>query len=209
MAHPQFDQVQADLAPGVAMSRFMKSARMSALSAPPKIFQRIEPQITTEVISVLDDTKGFGHTDLVLPYIEMSTTELQTLKLPLRSSRSPAGKRHSGDQGGPSVRPAAQYEGFVAVFVQFADPATWARVFERIVRSLKPSGVLILPGYTPKQLEFKAGRPSIWTHLHTREMLESAFSGMSILEMRDDEAEFHKGTGHSEMSALVGVVARK
>lgn len=67
MAHPQFVQVQADLAPGVAMSRFMKSARMSALSAPPKIFQRIEPQITTEVISVLDDTKGFGHTDLVLP----------------------------------------------------------------------------------------------------------------------------------------------
>jgi hypothetical protein len=32
---------------------------------------------------------------------------------------------------------------------------------------------------------------------------------MSILEMRDYGAEIHEGTGHSGMSALMGVVARK
>lgn len=105
--------------------------------------------------------------------------------------------------------PESLYDGVVAIFVQFADPATRSRLFERIVRSLKPGGVLILQGYTPKQLEFKTGGPSIRTHLYTREMLESAFAGMTILEMRDYEAEIHEGTGHSGVSALMGVMARK
>lgn len=78
-------------------------------------------------------------------------------------------------------------------------------MFERMVRSLKPGGVLILQGYTPKKLEFKTGGPSIRTHLYTREMLESALHGMTILEMRDYEAEIQEGTGHSGMSALMGV----
>ena len=105
--------------------------------------------------------------------------------------------------------PEALYDGVVAIFVQFADPATRARMFERIVRSLKPGGVLILQGYTPRQLEFKTGGPSIRTHLYTRAMLESAFAGMAILEMRDHEKEIHEGTGHHGMSALIGVVARR
>lgn len=103
----------------------------------------------------------------------------------------------------------AAYDGVVAIFVQFADPETRARLFQRMVRSLKPGGVLILQGYTPKQLEYRTGGPSVLSHLYSRQMLESAFVELSILELREYEREVQEGRGHSGRSALIGLVARR
>ncbi len=105
--------------------------------------------------------------------------------------------------------PGAAYAGVAAIFVQFADPATRTRLFERIVRSLKPGGVLILQGYTPKQLEYRTGGPPFLSHLYTRELLEAAFADLSIIELREYEAEVQEGQGHSGQSALIGLVARR
>jgi SAM-dependent methyltransferase len=105
--------------------------------------------------------------------------------------------------------PESVYDGVAAIFVQFADPPARARLFERIVRSLKPGGVLILQGYTPKQLEYRTGGPPFVSHLYTRELLESAFADLSILELREYEAHLREGQGHSGLSALIGLVARR
>ena len=105
--------------------------------------------------------------------------------------------------------PDAAYDGVAAIFVQFADPPTRARLFERIVRSLKPGGVLVLQGYTPKQLEHRTGGPPILSHLYTRELLETAFAELEILALQDYEAEVREGQGHSGLSALIGLVARR
>ena len=101
------------------------------------------------------------------------------------------------------------YDGVAAIFVQFADPATRTRLFERIVRSLKPGGVLILQGYTPKQLDYRTGGPPILSHLYTRELLDAAFADLTIIELREYEAEVREGQGHSGQSALIGLVARR
>lgn len=105
--------------------------------------------------------------------------------------------------------PEAAYDGVAAIFVQFADPAMRTRLFERIVRSLKPGGVLVLQGYTPKQLDYRTGGPPILSHLYTRELLESAFSHLSVIALREYEAEIREGQGHSGQSALIGLVARR
>jgi SAM-dependent methyltransferase len=105
--------------------------------------------------------------------------------------------------------PEAACDGVVAVFVQFADPPLRARLFERMVRSLKPGGVLILQGYTPKQLEYRTGGPPILSHLYTRALLETAFAGLSIVELREYEADVQEGQGHRGHSALIGLVARR
>lgn len=105
--------------------------------------------------------------------------------------------------------PEAAFDGVVAIFVQFADPPMRARLFERIVRSLKPDGVLILQGYTPKQLDYRTGGPPILSHLYTRELLLSAFTSLTITELREYEAEVREGQGHNGRSALVGLVARR
>lgn len=107
------------------------------------------------------------------------------------------------------VWPQAAYDGVAAIFVQFADPPMRARLFERIASSLKPGGVLILQGYTPKQLEYRTGGPPILSHLYTRDLLVSAFADLSIIELREYEAEVREGQGHRGLSALVGLVARR
>ena len=105
--------------------------------------------------------------------------------------------------------PVEAYDAVVAIFVQFADPAMRARMFQRIVDGLKPGGTLILQGYTPRQLDYRTGGPPLLEHLYTEPMLREAFAALEILELRDYEAEVAEGSGHRGWSALIGLVARK
>jgi hypothetical protein len=83
------------------------------------------------------------------------------------------------------------------------------RLFARMVRSLKPGGVLVLQGYTPAQLEFRTGGPPLLSHLYTEELLRAAFASLEILTLHSYEAMVTEGTGHHGRSALVGLVARR
>jgi SAM-dependent methyltransferase len=105
--------------------------------------------------------------------------------------------------------PVEAYDAVAAIFVQFADPATRERLFANIVRALKPGGLLVLQGYTPRQLEYKTGGPPILSHLYTAELLRSAFAALQIVELREYEAELNEGSQHHGRSALIGLVARK
>ncbi len=105
--------------------------------------------------------------------------------------------------------PQAAFDGAAAIFVQFADPAMRERLFANMVGSLKPGGLLILQGYTPKQLEYRTGGPPIASHLYTESMLREAFAGMDLLTLREYEAEVNEGSGHRGRSALIGLVARR
>lgn len=105
--------------------------------------------------------------------------------------------------------PADRYDAVVAVFVQFADPAQRTRLFANMVHTLKPGGLLLLQGYTPKQLDYKTGGPPFLSHLYTEDLLREAFAGLQTLELRSYEAEISEGTGHHGRSALIGLLARK
>ena len=104
---------------------------------------------------------------------------------------------------------AAHWDGIAAIFVQFADPELRRRLFAHMVAALNPGGVLVLQGYTPKQLEYRTGGPPILSHLYTPAMLREAFAALEILELREYEAEVHEGSGHDGRSALIGLVARR
>jgi cyclopropane fatty-acyl-phospholipid synthase-like methyltransferase len=101
------------------------------------------------------------------------------------------------------------YDCVVAIFIQFADPVLRARLFERMVATLKPCGLLILQGYTLKQLDYKTGGPAEPAHLYTPELIREAFAGLDILDLQDYEDELHEGSRHIGRSALLGLVARK
>lgn len=105
--------------------------------------------------------------------------------------------------------PADTYDAVVAIFVQFADPSMRERLFSSMLRSLKRGGLLVLQGYTPKQLEYKTGGPPFVSHLYTPEMLRAAFAAAQIIEMREYEADLAEGSQHHGRSALVGMLARK
>lgn len=105
--------------------------------------------------------------------------------------------------------PEAAFEVVAAIFVQFADPAMRSFMFERMVRSLVPGGLLLLQGYTPKQLEYRTGGPPHAENLYTAALLREAFAGLDIMELREYEAELAEGSQHRGRSALVDLVARK
>jgi len=105
--------------------------------------------------------------------------------------------------------PRALYDGVVAIVIQFADPQLRSRIFDGMRRSLKPGGLLLLHGYTPRQLEYRTGGPPFASHMYTPELLREAFAGMEILELREYESDLAEGTGHKGHSALIGLVARQ
>jgi SAM-dependent methyltransferase len=105
--------------------------------------------------------------------------------------------------------PSELYDGVAAVFVQFADPAMRKRLFSNVIRCLKPGGVLVLQGFTPKQLEYRTGGPSEVSHLYTEAMLRSELDALDILEVTEYEDVLNEGVQHSGRSALIGLVARK
>lgn len=100
-------------------------------------------------------------------------------------------------------------DGVAAIFVQFADPSMRARLFAGMIRCLRPGGILILQGYTPRQLAYRTGGPSQESHLYTEQMLREAFASMTILELLEYEEELEEGIQHRGRSALIGLVARK
>lgn len=105
--------------------------------------------------------------------------------------------------------PQAAFDVVAAIFVQFADPAMRSFMFERMVRALKPGGLLLLEGYTPRQLEYRTGGPSRVENLYTAPLLQEAFAALEILELNEYDAVVTEGTQHSGRSALIDLVARK
>lgn len=102
-----------------------------------------------------------------------------------------------------------QYDGIVAIFVQFADPELRARLFEKMVLSLRPGGSILLLGYTPKQLEYGTGGPTVLSHLYTPAMLREAFGALDIQVLEEYETELTEGEGHKGRSAVIGIVAMR
>lgn len=97
----------------------------------------------------------------------------------------------------------------VAIFIQFLSPEQRATVFARLKRALKPGGLFLLQGYTPRQLDFRTGGPSQADNLYTEPMLRSAIADMEILHFSEHISFISEGDGHYGVSALMDLVARK
>jgi SAM-dependent methyltransferase len=104
---------------------------------------------------------------------------------------------------------ANTFNAVVAIFIQFADPAMRERIFQNVYQTLKPGGIFILQGYTPKQLDYKTGGPSAIEHLYTEESIQELAQDFEVLELASYETVLNEGARHSGMSALLGLVAKK
>jgi cyclopropane fatty-acyl-phospholipid synthase-like methyltransferase len=105
--------------------------------------------------------------------------------------------------------PAEEFDVVAAIFFQFCAPPLRARVFANIKRALKPGGLLLMEGYTPKQREYKTGGPSEVENLYTRALLEESFADFSKIEIAEYDRDIQEGPGHGGMSALIDLVGRK
>jgi len=105
--------------------------------------------------------------------------------------------------------PEAAFDVVVEIFTQFSSPAERTTKWAGMRRALKPGGLLIIQGYTPKQLQYGTGGPKELENLYTRAMLEDAFRDFHDMTIVEEEVEMREGTRHSGMSAVIGLTARK
>jgi SAM-dependent methyltransferase len=105
--------------------------------------------------------------------------------------------------------PPAAYDFVVGIFIQFVGPEERETQFARLKEAAKPGGILLLHGYTPKQLEYRTGGPSAIENLYTEAFLRNAFADFDILELRAYEEDLTEGQGHRGRSAVIDLIARR
>lgn len=174
------------------------------------VSQRAQLPASGRVLAVAD---GEGRNSVWLAQQGLEVDAFDIAEVGVAKARALAARagvkvRHAVLDGDAVRWPEGLYDAVVAIFIQFADPAMRRRLFARMAAALKPGGVLLLQGYTPRQLEYRTGGPPILSHLYTAAQLRRELKGVRIEQLTEYEEEIHEGPGHSGRSALVGVVAR-
>ena len=105
--------------------------------------------------------------------------------------------------------PQAVFDAVVEIFAQFSLPSQRAIKWRGMRRALKSGGLLIIQGYTPKQLQYGTGGPKRLENLYTRPMLEQEFGDFRNLKIVEEERDMHEGASHAGMSAVIGLTAIK
>jgi SAM-dependent methyltransferase len=103
----------------------------------------------------------------------------------------------------------ARFDLVAAIFIQFANPAFRSEIFDGIERTLKPNGILMLHGYTTRQLGYGTGGPKVAEALYTSDMLVDRFGDWQIEDFSEYDTEIQEGAGHSGQSALIDLIARR
>lgn len=97
----------------------------------------------------------------------------------------------------------------VGIFIQFVGPEDRELLFGRIKQAVKPGGLVLLQGYTPKQLQYRTGGPSAVENLYTEALLREAFADFELLVLKEYEDELSEGSGHCGRSAVIDLIARR
>ncbi|WP_174874298.1 class I SAM-dependent methyltransferase [Vogesella oryzae] len=102
----------------------------------------------------------------------------------------------------------AQWDAIVSVFCHLPTPLR-RQVLAAAVRALKPGGLLIMEGYTPRQLAFGTGGPKDVDMLLEPAIVQDELAGLELLQFAETERKVIEGSFHTGRSAVLQVVARK
>lgn len=103
--------------------------------------------------------------------------------------------------------PDKKFDLIVAIFIHFP-PEHRARMHKKMLGALKPGGVLIMEAFTPAQLQYKTGGPSVKEMLYTAEMLRKDFMEAEMLQQEEALTELEEGVGHRGRAAVVRLVLK-
>lgn len=184
----------------------------------PNKFLKGQAQLLRPGLKALSVADGEGRNSVWLAEEGLAVTAIELSPVALHKARRLAASRHAEvDFVLADILswqwPHGGYDLVAGIFVQFVAPAERAILFQRMQSALSPGGLLLLQGYTPKQLEYRTGGPSALENLYTEKLLREAFGNMEIIELREHEDMLEEGSGgqrgHWGRSALIDMVARK
>jgi SAM-dependent methyltransferase len=103
---------------------------------------------------------------------------------------------------------AQAWSGIVAIFMHLP-PALRRTVLARAAAGLRPGGIFVMEAYTPAQLGRGTGGPKDVTLLPTLAEIRAELGEMEWLIARELERDVREGGGHTGISSVVQVLARR
>ena len=104
--------------------------------------------------------------------------------------------------------PEHEFDIVAAIFIHFP-PEHRARLHDKMLRALKPGGVLIMEAFTPEQLKYKTGGPPVKEMLYTANMLRDEFSKGEILLLQQIMTDLHEGPYHRGTASVVRLIVKR
>ena len=101
-----------------------------------------------------------------------------------------------------------RWDGIVSIWCHLPS-ALRAEVHRQVVAGLKVGGVFLLEAYTPAQLAHGTGGPKDVDLLPTLSGLREELAGLELVHAVECERVVQEGGGHTGLSAVVQVVARR
>jgi SAM-dependent methyltransferase len=83
------------------------------------------------------------------------------------------------------------------------------KVHQKIVKSLKPGGYIILEGFTKRQIDNTSGGPKTLDMLYSIELLKEDFQTIEIELLEEVEEYLEQGVFHKGISAMIRLFGKK
>jgi SAM-dependent methyltransferase len=100
------------------------------------------------------------------------------------------------------------YDAAALIYAHIA-PEFRKTVHQKIVRSLKPGGYLILEAFNTRQIKYSSGGPRSLELLYTIPMLQDDFQDLQILQLDETDVELNQGPFHKGEAAIIRLFGRK
>lgn len=104
--------------------------------------------------------------------------------------------------------PRAAFDVVAATFFH-TGPDIRAALHARMAEALAPGGILILEGFTPRQIGRGSGGPPVAEMMFTADMLRADFAMLDIVELGERETVLDEGPGHRGPAHVVDLIARR
>jgi len=100
------------------------------------------------------------------------------------------------------------WDGVINIFCHLPAPVR-QHVHKNLPLTLKKGGIFLMEAYTPEQLEYGTGGPKNIELLYEPDTIKKELKGLKLLRFEVVERAIHEGQGHTGMSSVLQVIARK
>lgn len=101
-----------------------------------------------------------------------------------------------------------QFDAVVSIFCHLPSPLR-REVMRKTIAALKPGGLLLMEGYTPRQLAYGTGGPKDTDMLLEPVIIREELDGLSLLHFEEKVRDVSEGSYHTGQASVLQVVGRK
>jgi SAM-dependent methyltransferase len=98
-----------------------------------------------------------------------------------------------------------KWDGIVSISCHLP-PEVRQHLYRRIEQALKPSGVFLLEGYRPEQLEYRTGGPPLAEWMTSKETLVKELPGLAFSHIEEIDRPVNEGVNHHGMGAVIQAI---